>query len=62
MGHAARSAGHEVQEPAERKSAIIVQIPMPKTAGEMWRRLDEVADELGISRQAARQQGHDAMA
>eukprot|EP00966_Prymnesium_polylepis_P128071 2961845-Prymnesium_polylepis.1 len=28
----------------------------------MMRRLDEVADELGITRQAARQQGHDAIA
>eukprot|EP00966_Prymnesium_polylepis_P144826 3344199-Prymnesium_polylepis.1 len=62
MGHAAPSAGHEVQEPAERKSTIFVQIPMPKTAGEMWCRLDEVADELGINRNEARQQGHDAMA
>eukprot|EP00966_Prymnesium_polylepis_P263245 6080367-Prymnesium_polylepis.1 len=60
--HAAPSAGHEVQEPAEKKSVVAVKISMPKTAEEMWSRLNEVADELGISRQAAMQQGHDAMA
>ena len=61
MMHAAPSAGHEVQRPAEKKPAVAIKIPMPKTVEEMWSRLNVVADELGISRQAAMQQGYTAL-